>query len=119
MNRHYIETGQSITRGTAFPLLLTLPFDLTNWSVTFTMRTSIADLGNPILQCDNTDLIHMNVSGNRVTINLSTTDTWAIPEKADKVYIQVNLSKLIESKATEIYALDVMPNIMEQEETPE
>lgn len=31
MNRRYIDTGQTITRGTAFPLVLTLPLDLTDY----------------------------------------------------------------------------------------
>ena len=114
MTRRYIDTGQTITRGTAFPLVLTLPLDPTDYTVTFTMRSSIADLGAPILQCDNTDIIHMNVSGRRVTVNLSTADTWKIPEKAGKVFMQVNLTKLADSRATLIYAFDVLPNIKEE-----
>lgn len=118
MNRCYEETGQTITRGTAFPLTLTLPFDVSDFDVTFTMRASIADNGTPILQCDNEDPIHMSIHGNTVVINLSEADTWKIPEKAPRVFIQLNLTRLIETSATKIYALDVLPNIMEQEGTP-
>ena len=113
MNRTYIDTGQTITRGTAFPLLLTLPFDLTDWDVTFTMRSSIADLGTPILQCTNEDAGHMTVSSDTVTITLADADTWNIPEKADKVFIQLNLVQDADHKATEIYSFGVLPNIME------
>ena len=113
MNRLYIDTGQTITRGTAFPLVLELPFDLDGWKVTFTMRTSIADLGTPILQCDSDDHIHMSVSGKKVTVQLADTDTWKIPEKAEQIFIQINLEKLVEKSATFVYAMSVGPNIME------
>ena len=118
MNCHFVDTGQTITRGTAFPLTLTLPFDVSDFDVTFTMRASIADNGNPILQCNNEDIIHMNIHGNTVIINLSEADTWKIPEKAPKVFIQLNLTRLIETSATKIYALEVLPNIMKQGEQP-
>ena len=112
-NRLYVETGQTITRGTSAPIVMDLPFDLTGWTVTFTLRTSIADLGTPVVQCDNTDLVRMQISGNRCTVTLSDTDTWAIPEKAAKVFIQLNLRKLVDVNATLVYALTVGPNIME------
>lgn len=118
MNRTFIETDQTITRGTSFPLALTLPFDLTGYTITFTMRTFVADNGEPILQCDNNDTTRMNVQGEVVTINLTTADTWKISEKAPKVYIQLNLSKYDDTFATEVYALNVLPNILEQGEQP-
>ena len=108
MNRHYIETGQSITRGTAFPLVMELPFDLTGWDVVFTMRTSILDTGEPVVQ--KTDAA---IEGTMVTVVLSSSDTWAIPEKADKVFIQLNLVNGDQAKATYVYAMSVLPNIME------
>lgn len=113
MNRRYIDTGQTITRGTAFPLVLTLPFDLTGWTVTFTMRASIADTGVPILQCTNEDASHMEVNEQTVTVTLADADTWKIPERAENVFIQLNLSQAGSHKATEIYSFAVLPNIME------
>ena len=113
MNCPYIDTGETITRGTSVPIVMDLPFDLTGWTVTFTLRTSIADLGTPVVQCDNTDLVRMSINGKRCTVTLSETDTWSIPEKAPKVFIQLNLRKLVESNATLVYALAVGPNIME------
>jgi len=116
MNRCYRETGQMVTRGTVAPIVMDLPFDLTDWSVTFTMRSSIANLGNPIFQCDNNDAIHMHIKDNRCTVTMYETDTWKIPEKAPTVFIQLNLRKLVEVNATYVYALSVGPNIIEKEE---
>lgn len=116
MNCHhqpFVDTGQSITRGTAAPVVMDLPFDLAGWSITFTMRTSIADLGSPVFQCDSTDLLHMRINGSRCTVTLDDTDTWAIPEKAQRVFIQLNLRRLAEVNATLVYAFSVGPNIME------
>ena len=113
MNRCYKESGQMLTRGVIAPIVMDLPIDLTGWDVTFTMRSSIADLGEPLFQCTNQDLIHMKIKGNRCTVTLSESETWAIPEKAPKVFIQLNFKRQMEANATFVYALSVGPNIME------
>ena len=114
---NYIATHNSITRGTAFPLVMEITElgDLTEWDVTFTMRTNITSTGDPLLQCDNEDLLYMRVTANKVTVNLSQLDTLDIPENAKLVFIQLNFTKLAKTVATEIYSLAVLPNIKKQD----
>ena len=114
---NYIATHNTITRGTAFPLVMEVTElgDLTEWDVTFTMRADLSSEGDPILQCDSDDLLHMRVRSDSVTVQLSTEDTLDIPEGAKLVFIQLNLTKLARTVATEIYSLAVLPNIMKQD----
>ena len=115
---NYISTHNSITRGTAFPLVMQITDlgDLTDgWTITFTMRKDLSSSGNPLRQYTNEDILNMVVAENKVTINLSTTDTNAIPENVKLVYIQLNFTKLIKTVATEIYCLEVKPNIIHAE----
>lgn len=117
----YKGTQCKITRGTAVPLVMEITQlgDLTNgWDITFTMRDKITAEGNPICQYDNEDILSMVVSENRVTINLSEADTWKIPAGCKQVFIQLNLKKLVKVVATEIYALDVLPNLIKVEAEP-
>lgn len=117
---NYIGTTTTITRGTAVPLILEISElgDLTDgWDITFTMRTSITSTGDPLLQCDNKDAT-MSVSAGSVTINLTESDTWLIPEGVETVFIQLNFRKLVKVVATDVYALGVAPNLLKQEESP-
>ena len=116
-----IGTTTTITRGTAVPLIMEISElgDLTDgWTITFTMRTSVTSSGNPLIQYDNEDVINMTVSAGAVTVNLYETDTWAIPEGCEQVYIQLNFRKLAKVVATDVYALGVAPNLLKQEESP-
>lgn len=115
---NYISTHNSITRNTAVPLVMEVTElgDLTDgWGITFTMRKDLSSQGNPILQYDNEDILNMTVREDSVTINLTTTDTSAIPEDCKVVFIQLNFTKLIRTVATEVYALQVLPNIIKVE----
>lgn len=115
---NYIATHNSITRCTAFPLVMQITElgDLTDgWDITFTMRKDLSSQGNPILQYDNEDILNMTVRSDKVTINLTTTDTAKIPEDCKVVFIQLNFNKLVRYVATEVYALQVLPNIMKTE----
>ena len=115
---NYISTHNSITRLTAFPLVMEVTDlgDLTDgWTITFTMRKDLSSTGNPLLQYTNSDIQSMHVNTNKVTINLSVLDTDKIPEDCKVVYIQLNFTKLAKTVATEVYALQVLPNIIKTE----
>lgn len=113
----YLETQYAVTRGTTCPITMTLKTeeDLTEWTVVFTMRASVADTGEPIVQFDSTDS-RMSVDEQTVTVTLTDTDTWAIPEKAVNVFIQINIEKDGTVYATYVYSLAVGPNIKEVSE---
>lgn len=116
----YKGTQTQITRGTAVPLVMEITElgDLTDdWDIIFTMRDRITADGNPICQYSNADEV-MDVSENRVTVNLPEADTWMIPAGSRQVFIQLNFKKLARVVATEVYALDVLPNIIKQEAEP-
>ena len=115
---NYISTHNSITRCTAFPLVMEVTElgDLTDgWTITFTMRKDLSSTGNPILQYTNSDILSMTVRSDKVTINLSVLDTEKIPEDCKVVFIQLNFTKLVRTVATEVYALQVLPNIIKTE----
>ena len=115
---NYISTHNSITRCTAFPLVMQITElgDLTDgWDITFTMRKDLSSQGNPILQYTNEDILNMTVRSDKVTINLTTTDTEKIPEDCKVVYIQLNFKKLVKTVASEVYSILVKPNIIKTE----
>ena len=111
-----IGTEITLTRGTMVPLIMEVSElgDLTEWTVTFTMRATLTSSGDPICQYTSEDE-ELSVDEDEVTVDLSETDTWAIPENVEQVYIQLNFSKEDRAVATEIYSLDVAKNLMKVE----
>ena len=111
----YIDTHCVLTRGTTAPLVMDLDTDLTDATVTFTMRTSVEAIGDPVVQVDSTDP-RMEISGKRIIVTLTDSDTWAVPEKAQRVFIQLNVTQNSVVNATLVYALMVGPNIIQRTE---
>ena len=114
----YLETQYAVTRGTTCPITMKLNTDedLTEWTVMFTMRASVADNGDPIVQFDSSDT-RMSVDEQTVTVTLTDDDTWRIPEKAVSVFIQLNIENSDGVVyATYVYSLGVGPNIKEVSE---
>ena len=116
----YRGTKMQITRGTAVPVVMEITElgDLTDeWEITFTMRDKVTATGDPICQYKTGDL-SMAISADRVTVNLTEVDTWKIPAGCKQVFIQLNFKKGLRVVATEVYALDVLPNLIKQEAEP-
>lgn len=107
-----------IVRGATAPIALKLKTeaDISDWNITFTLRTEVSGVGNPLISFNNQDE-RMVVEGNTVGIVLGPEDTYEIPDGCKVVFIQLLLEKGGVVDATWVYNLGVLPNLLPQ--TPE
>lgn len=110
-------TNANLTRGATAPFTLTVDTtaELATWKVTFTLRTEVAQSGEPLITFDNEDE-RMTVAGQTVGVVLTPSDTYSIPENCKTVYIQLLLEKDGVIDATWIYSIGVLPNLLPEAE---
>lgn len=113
----YKPSDSVIVRGATAPFTFTIKTDedLSDWTVTFTLRTGITNSGSPLISIDSTSS-QMSVSEQTITLTLTPTQTYLIPENTEMAYIQLSFEKDSVVDMTWIYSVNVAQTLVEAAE---